>query len=166
MPRQVADGTYRDVIILGAKVNGIMPSRALRARIDVAADYAKRHPHVRLIATGGQGPDEGMAEGAVIRRELIARGIEADRIQSETTSTSTIENFAHSQSMWEGQPGVTVVTSDFHVNRARLIASLYFKLNTDALYAPTPRAQRGKYVLREGLAYIKLWVLYAKKRIR
>ena len=67
--RKNATGTYRFLIILGAKVNGIRPSRALQHRIDVAAAYAKAHPHVELIATGGQGPDEGMAEARVIERQ-------------------------------------------------------------------------------------------------
>lgn len=155
-----AAGNYRFVLILGAKVNGTSPSRALKHRIDVAADYAKIHPHVELIATGGQGPDEGMAEALVIERELIAQGIEPSRIHVEATSTSTIENFRHSQSFWDGETGLTIVTNDFHVPRARLIAKLYFQLESDALYAPTPPLAKGRYVIREVLAYVKLLVRY------
>lgn len=163
MKRINGNGTYRFVLILGAKINGTSPSRALRHRIDVAADYAKAHPTVELIATGGQGPDEGMAEALVIERELMARGIEPHRIHVEATSTSTIENFQHSRPFWEGETGLTIVTNDFHVPRARLIAKLYFQLESDALYAPTPPLAKGRYVIREVLAYVKLLVRYLFK---
>ncbi|WP_214793516.1 MULTISPECIES: YdcF family protein [unclassified Exiguobacterium] len=162
--RTNATGKYRFVLILGAKVNGISPSRALRHRIDVAAAYAKMYPYVELIATGGQGPDEGMAEALVIERELIARGIEPYRIHVEATSTSTIENFQHSRPFWQGETGLTIVTNDFHVPRARLIAKLYFQLESDALYAPTPSLAKGRYVIREVLAYVKLLVRYLFKK--
>lgn len=161
--RTNATGDYRFVLILGAKVNGTSPSRALRHRIDVAADYATAHPTVELIATGGQGPDEGMAEALVIERELMARGIEPHRIHVEATSTSTIENFQHSRPFWQGETGITIVTNDFHVPRARLIAKLYFQLESDALYAPTPPLAKGRYVIREVLAYVKLLVRYLFK---
>lgn len=160
MKRKYADGTYRFVVILGAKVNGISPSRALRNRIEMATYYAKKYPDVQLIATGGQGPDEGMAEALVIQRELINYGIDASRIHIEITSTSTIENYAHSQPIWHGEQGLTVVTNDFHVPRARLIARLYFGLETDALYAPTPPLTKVKYMVREVLSYVKLVVRY------
>lgn len=164
--RTNATGTYRFVIILGAKVNGTRPSRALQHRIDVAATHAKTYPHVELIATGGQGPDEGMAEAHVIARELMAQGIEARRIHVEATSTSTIENFEHSRACWDGEAGVTIVTNDFHVPRARLIARLYFHLESDALYAPTPPLAKGRYMIREGLAYVKLLGRYVFESIK
>ncbi|MDA5560709.1 YdcF family protein [Exiguobacterium sp. MMG028] len=161
--RTNATGDYRFVLILGAKVNGTSPSRALRHRIDVAVAYAKAHPYVELIATGGKGPDEEMAEALVIERELMACGIEPHRIHVEATSTSTIENFQHSRPFWEGETGLTIVTNDFHVPRARLIAKLYFQLESDALYAPTPPLAKGRYVIREVLAYVKLLVRYLFK---
>lgn len=166
MKRRTADGTYRYVLVLGAKVNGIRPSRALRYRIEAAAAYAKQYPHVELIASGGQGPDEGMAEADVIARELMARGIEESRIHIEAESTSTVENFQLSRSIWDGAPGLTIVTNDFHVRRARLVGRLYFGLSTDALYAKTPPATKLKYVVREQLAYVKLFINYMRWKWR
>ncbi|ERG67873.1 YdcF family protein [Exiguobacterium chiriqhucha] len=166
MKRRTADGTYRYVLVLGAKVNGIRPSSALRYRIEAAAAYAKRYPHVELIASGGQGPDEGMAEADVIARELMARGIDETRIHIEAESTSTVENFQLSRSIWDGEPGLTIVTNDFHVKRARLVGRLYFGLSTDALYAKTPPATKLKYVVREQLAYVKLFINYIRWKWR
>lgn len=166
MKRRNADGTYRYVLVLGAKVNGIRPSSALRYRIEAAASYAKKYPHVELIATGGQGPDEGMAEARVIARELIARGVEPARIHIEADSTSTYENYLFSRSIWYGEPGLTVVTNDFHVRRARLVGRLYFGLSTDALYAKTPTTTKLKYVVREQLAYVKLIINYMRWKWR
>lgn len=164
--RQNADGTYRYVLVLGAKVNGIQPSRALMHRIEAAAAYANRHPHVELIASGGQGPDEGMAEARVIARELMVRGVDAARIHIEAESTSTYENFLFSRPIWDGEPGLTIVTNDFHVRRARLVGKLYFGLAIDALYAKTPPATKLKYVVREQLAYVKLFINYMRWKWR
>ncbi|WP_114166904.1 YdcF family protein [Exiguobacterium sp. TNDT2] len=166
MRRHQANGTYRYVLILGAKVNGIHPSPALRHRIDVAATYAHQHPHVMFIASGGQGPDEGMAEARVIARELMTCGVAPERIHVEADSTSTIENFLYSRDIWAGETGLTIVTNDFHVRRARLVGRLYFGLETDALYAPTPNAVRVKYIIREQLAYIKLFIHYMRWKWR
>ncbi|TCI22517.1 YdcF family protein [Exiguobacterium sp. SL-9] len=166
MKRRHADGTYRYVLVLGAKVNGIQPSRALLHRIEAAAAYANKHPHIELIASGGQGPDEGMAEARVIERELMKRGVDEARIHVEADSTSTYENFLFSRSIWDGEPGLTIVTNDFHVRRAQLVGKLYFGLATDALYAKTPAATKWKYVVREQLAYVKLFINYMRWKWR
>ncbi|WP_236637368.1 YdcF family protein [Exiguobacterium sp. SH3S2] len=83
-----------------------------------------------MIATCGQGPDEGMAEADIIARELMALGVEERRIHIEADSTSTVENFQLSRPIWDGEPCLTIATNDFH---AVLVSRLYFGLATDAL---------------------------------
>ena len=110
------------VIVLGAKVNGTTPSWSLRKRIDSAAEYLMDHPEVVAVASGGQGADEGIAEGQAIANSLIAQGIHPERILVEDKSTSTEENLTFSKGVIESHGGsadskIVVVTSDFHMFR-------------------------------------------------
>jgi len=125
MKEPAADGEY--VIVLGAKVNGTTPSWSLRARIDSAAEYLKDHPEAMAVASGGQGPDEGIAEGQAIANSLISKGIGAERILIEDKSTSTEENLVFSRTLIEEHGGsadskIVVVTSDFHMFRTLRLA--------------------------------------------
>ena len=116
------------VIVLGAGVNGEMPSLILWSRINAAAAYLEEHPDVPVVLSGGQGPGETISEAACMRRELTARGVEEDRLLLEDRSTSTAENFAFSKELLEAHgidtdtAVIAVVTSDFHCFRAHLIA--------------------------------------------
>ncbi len=116
------------VIVLGAKVNGSTPSRSLRYRIESAADYLREHPDCKAIASGGQGPDEGISEAQAIADTLQAAGISADRILLEDRSESTEENLGFSLALMESDGGstdspVVIVTSDFHMFRALRLAA-------------------------------------------
>lgn len=116
------------VIVLGAGVNGETPSLTLRTRIEAAADYLTRHPGVPVVLSGGKGPGEAITEAEAMRRGLAAAGVEEDRLLLEERSTSTAENFAFSKELLEergldtGEATIAVVTSDFHLFRAHLIA--------------------------------------------
>ena len=50
-----ANGSNEYAIILGAKVNGEIPSLSLLYRLEVALDYANEYPHVKFVLSGGQG---------------------------------------------------------------------------------------------------------------
>ena len=107
------------VIVLGARVNEDGPSGSLSERIHTAADYLQANPKVLAVASGGQGDDEPMSEAACIRNNLIALGVEPERILLEDRSTSTVENLTYSFALLEGKAQkVGLVTNDFHVFRA------------------------------------------------
>ena len=74
------------VIILGARVKGENPTKSLMERIKAAIEYLKKNPKVKVIATGGQGKNENVAEGLAIKRELLKNGISEDRIILEDKS--------------------------------------------------------------------------------
>ena len=89
------------VIILGAKVNDSGVSLEFARRIDAAAEYAKAHPDVIVVTTGGKGSDEPESEGEAAAKRLIASGINAKRIVTEKKSDSTRENFAFAKELME-----------------------------------------------------------------
>ena len=114
------------IIVLGAGVNGETPSLTLRTRIDAAAAYLEEHPDVPVVLSGGQGPGEAITEAECMRRALVRRGVDESRLYPEERSTSTQENLRYSRAILEElgvDPAqrVAIVTSDFHLCRARLM---------------------------------------------
>ncbi|WP_252502519.1 YdcF family protein [Sporosarcina sp. Marseille-Q4943] len=153
--KPVADGSNEYAIILGAKVNGETPSLTLRYRLEKALSYAETYPDVNFILSGGQGPDEDIAEGEAMRRYLTENGVKEERLLLETESTSTYENLLYSKKLLpKDVNAVTIITSDFHLARARMIAAS-LDLETDAWPAKTPKSVEAKHHIRERLALIK-----------
>jgi len=150
-----ANGKNEYAIILGAKVNGEIPSLSLRYRLEAALDYAKKHPNVNLVLSGGQGPDEDITEAEAMRRFLVENGIDEDRLILETASTSTYENIQFSKKLLPASiHSVTIITSDYHLARAREIARK-LDLESDAVAAKTPKVVEWKLTTRERLALLK-----------
>lgn len=121
-----SDAPVSAVIVLGAGVNGETPSLTLRTRIDAAAAYLEEHPDVPVVLSGGQGPGEASTEAECMRRALVRRGVDESRLYPEERSTSTQENLRYSRAILEElgvDPAqrVAIVTSDFHLCRARLM---------------------------------------------
>ena len=121
-----SDEPVSAVIVLGAGVNGETPSLTLRTRIDAAAAYLEEHPDVPVILSGGQGPGEAITEAECMRRALVRRGVDESRLYPEERSTSTQENLRYSRAILEElgvdtAQRVAIVTSDFHLCRARLM---------------------------------------------
>ncbi|HEY4553449.1 MAG TPA: YdcF family protein [Bacillaceae bacterium] len=151
-----ADGTNKYAIVLGAKVNGETPSLSLQYRLEAALKYAREHPHVILILSGGQGPEEFIPEAEAMKRYLTAHGIEEDRLLLESESTSTYENILFSKRLLpKSADRVTIITSDYHLARARKLAR-GLGLETDAAEAKTPKIVEWKLTSRERLALLKI----------
>ena len=111
------------IIVLGAKVNGTVPSLALRCRIDRAYEYLRDNPNTVAIVSGGQGRGENISEAEAMRKGLVERGIDESRIILEARSTSTEENLEFSYELIEDSAAkVGLVTNNFHVFRALSIA--------------------------------------------
>ncbi len=115
------------LIILGAGVNGTVPSLTLRERLDAAYDYLQAHPHTLCIVSGGQGPGEEITEAKCMADWLVKEGIPAERILLEDQATSTRENLAFSLELITQQTGtrpqtVAIVSSEYHLYRTGLMA--------------------------------------------
>lgn len=120
-----ADCPY--VIVLGAKVNGTVPSISLGDRIDAAFTYLQAHPDTVAILSGGQGEDEGISEAQCMFEGLTARGIGANRLWLEENATSTWENITFSLDIIEEKTGIRpdtvgLLSSEYHLFRASLFA--------------------------------------------
>ena len=94
----------------------------LEYRLEAALSAYQAHPQT-IVCCGGKAGQEPEAEGTVMRAWLIARGVPEGDVLAETTSGNTKENFKNALSMLPQAPGrVLVVTSDYHLPRALMIA--------------------------------------------
>ena len=153
--KPLANGTNEYAIILGAKVNGEIPSLSLRYRLDAALKYADEYPHVKFILSGGQGPGELITEAEAMKRFLLDHGIKEERLLLEQQSTSTYENILFSKRIMPASINeATIITSDYHLARARKLAKT-LGLQTDAVSAETPKIVELKLTTRERLALLK-----------
>jgi uncharacterized SAM-binding protein YcdF (DUF218 family) len=153
--KPLADGTKDYAIVLGAKVNGETPSLSLRYRLEATLKYANQYPHVKLVLSGGQGSDEYISEAEAMRRYLVENGISEERLLLESKSTSTYENILLSKELLPSSvQSVTIITSDYHLARARRIASA-LDLQSDAVHAKTPKIVELKSRVRERAALLK-----------
>ena len=115
------------IIVLGAGVNGTVPSMSLQDRIDAAYDYLAANPGCIGILSGGQGPGEDISEAQCMADRLTAKGIDKERLWLEDRSTSTRENIAYSLALIEEKTGqrpqtAGILSSEYHLYRAGQVA--------------------------------------------
>lgn len=115
------------VIVLGALVRGDEPSLSMVERTQAALDYMNTHPDTVVIVSGGQGDMEDISEAEAMYRWLVDNGADGSRIILEDKSTSTRENLANSfdiirQRGDDPAKSTAVITSEYHIYRAKLIA--------------------------------------------
>lgn len=156
------------VIVLGAGVNGETPSHTLRTRIDAAADYISLlDESVPVILSGGQGAGESISEAECMRRALTKLGVAESRLILEDKSTDTRENFENSCAILremglslDEDTCIAIVTSDFHLCRAKRLLSDYAEAQAVGVGAPLPWLYLSvNYYVREAFALAELLIL-------
>lgn len=122
-----ADTVCEYVVVLGAGVHGTQPSLSLRNRLDAAYDFLTKNPDVICIVSGGQGEGELITEAKCMYDDLVAHGIDPDRIWQEDKATSTEENLQFSLDLIEQRTGqrptqINLLSSEYHLYRAGMFA--------------------------------------------
>ena len=117
--RQEREADY--LIVLGAGVNGTVPSLSLRNRLDAALVYLQEHPNTICVVSGGKGDGENITEAECMYRYLTAAGIDPKRIIKEEQATSTQENLAYSTAL-VGKDSIGILSSEYHLYRAGCMA--------------------------------------------
>lgn len=150
------------VVVLGAQTHGNRPSRTLRERLDLAYAYLLENPQAVCFVSGGQGSDETHTEAFVMRQYLLDRGVEDGRIVMEEQARSTRENLMFSCELARARgmepERVLIITSEFHLCRAKYIART---LGLDACglgSTTTPWVLKILYEVREVFAFVKAFL--------
>lgn len=144
------------VIILGCRVKGTVPTKALYSRCLSASKYLKTNPNARAILSGGQGKDEQISEAECMYRILTSLGIDEGRLIKEEKSTSTYENLLYSKDLTQ-EKRIAIATSEYHIYRSKLIAK-ELGLLASAIPAKSIPVLRVSYFTREvfGVWYLKI----------
>lgn len=155
-------------IVLGAGIRGEEPSITLRRRLDRSIEYLAANPNARVIVSGGYGKDTAITEAEVMKRYLIAHGISELRILKEEKSTTSDENLKYTRQLLDQLYGrevtaIAVITSDYHMFRAKHIASRYYS-EVYGIPSETPAAIRINYAIREYFAVLKMVVVEMGKK--
>lgn len=143
------------VIILGAGLNGSSPSLTLLQRINAAIDYLKKDINIDVIVSGGKGFRETFTEAEIMSKILQNNGIGNDRIVLEDRSTNTYENLLYSGNLTDLNKKVIIVSSGFHLFRAKNIAKKIGYKNIGGIASTTPLLLLPNYYVREYFAVIK-----------
>lgn len=147
-------------IVLGAQWKESGPSYVLQKRLDAAVTYLNESPETICIVSGGQGANEPIAEADGMAEYLIAQGIDGSRILRETKSTDTRENLVNSAAYCDVEnASVVLVTNNFHMYRALLLAEKLGYGNVEGLAAGSYPAMLPNNLLREFLGILKDTVL-------
>jgi len=110
------------VVVLGAGPIGDQVTPLLASRIEKGIAIYQKHPGSKLIMSGGQGPDEIIAEGQAMADYALEQGIPAEDIVIENQSTNTEENLKFSYALMKPGSRFALVTNYYHVFRALLLA--------------------------------------------
>ena len=112
------------IIVLGAGVNGAVPSLSMVNRLTAALAYLEAHPDCVAVLTGGMGAGETVTEAEAMAKWLKDRGIPEARLLLEPRATNTAENLSFSFALLpEPERAVVgVVSSEYHLCRAKLMA--------------------------------------------
>lgn len=114
------DGPRTAIVVLGLGLNGdgsMTPELVARLRSAVAA--AERSPESPIIVTGGN-PQSGVTEAEAMQRWLVDEGIAADRIHTESTANSTVQNAQRTTALAAkiGIENLVLATTASHLRRA------------------------------------------------
>ncbi|SOZ51277.1 conserved membrane hypothetical protein [Cupriavidus taiwanensis] len=115
------------IIVLGARTASCQLHPILIGRLEEGLTQAQRWPQSKVVVSGGEGSGLGCHEANIMADYLFKNGLSPDRVISEPLSSNTWAGILFSRVLLHGD-GVTskdpvlVVTSDFHVPRARRLA--------------------------------------------
>ena len=152
------------LIVLGAGVNGTVPSLSLFERLEAAKEYMYEYPSAVAVVSGGQGEGENITEAECMRRWLEKNGIASERILTEYRASSTYENIKYSLQVISGNGGnpngrVAIVSSEYHLFRAKSYAR---KLGAEALGVAAHTSypvMRINYFIREAFGVAAMWTM-------
>jgi len=142
-------------ILLGAGLNGSTPSLTLLQRINAAVEYLYKNKNVKVVVSGGKGTRELYTEAEIMSKLLQTRGIEINRIIIEDNSTDTKENLEYSKSMIGIDRKIVIISSGYHLFRAKNIAKKLGYKDIGGIAGKTPSLLVPNYYVREYFAVIK-----------
>ncbi len=142
-------------IVLGAGVKDENISTTLKLRLDKAAEYAKENPETILILSGGLSDDSEHPESYYMYHYLKEIGVSEERMIQESEAQNTVENIAYSKLLAREGSKIGIISSNFHLFRAELIANKQGLSNVYTIGASSDPVLFFHYCVRDAIAIIK-----------
>ena len=113
-----SDTSTKNALVLGLAHEDGKPAPDLISRLETAEKYAQEKPDAVLILTGGNPGVSGKSEADVMHDILVEWGMDENRLRLEDQARSTKENFRNAAEMIDPEEPITLITSDYHMDRA------------------------------------------------
>ncbi len=112
---------YREVRSYFEQPQALLVLGGATEREDFAAEFARRHPNLPIWVSGGSNPEytQGVFADAGISPERLH--IDRNAVDTVTNFTTLVDQFRAS-----GIDSVYLITSDYHMRRARIIGEVVF----------------------------------------
>ncbi len=147
---------FNAIIVLGAGITqkGNL-TKVARSRMDRAIELYREGAAPRMIVTGKK-------ESFVMKRYAVKQGINNAHVLSESRALDTIGNAFFTRKLFllpNNWQSIIVVTSIFHINRARLVFGKVLGRSYRMLFVPSKRvlsdkAFKGKLEVEKGLTLL------------
>ncbi|MDD8048473.1 MAG: YdcF family protein [Thomasclavelia sp.] len=97
----------------------------LKGRCDVAVASANKYPNAYIFCSGGATSKGGSTntEAGLMKDYMVSKGIDASRIITEETATTTVENAKNTFTMLPnyGVTSIDIISSQYHLKRGTLL---------------------------------------------
>lgn len=163
------NGQHKDLtkpdylLVLGAGLKGHEIKTSLKHRLDTTLEFNKIYPDLKIIVSGGQGPDEDISEAKAMKDYLTSHGIDENLIIMEDNSTNTYENFLFTKDVLDkitnkNDYTLTIISNGFHMYRAKYLGE---KVGFKCLGYPAPSEALTSFnfYIREFFGVIKAYIL-------
>jgi uncharacterized SAM-binding protein YcdF (DUF218 family) len=152
------------IVVFGAAEYAGRPSPVYRARLDHAAELARRGLAPIVITTGGAGADPRFSEGEVGREYLSGLGIPDGRLIAETQSPDTAESARRVATIMRanGMHTCLAVSDAYHIFR---IKRMLGREGVTVYGSPRPNSKPATFWKRQAavgheIASYTLWLLH------
>lgn len=146
-------------IVLGAAVDGSVPSPVFMERIRHAVTLYQNGTVATIIFTGGFGKGEPNAESLVGANYARLSGIPPAAILTETNSHTTRQNLSEAKFLMtsSGLHSAIIVSDPLHLRRASIMAR---DLGIQSVTSPTPTSRYRSMMARLGFLIRELYFLH------
>ncbi|MFH1802333.1 MAG: ElyC/SanA/YdcF family protein [archaeon] len=121
------------IIVLGVDAPGGKISKEMKSRVDEALKIYKGNKGCKILMAGGfslryKGTDPGFRESQVMREYAIRQGVNKGDVLTEESSRDTLGNAYFTKPLVKKRlwKRIAIVTSDFHIGKARFMFDLVY----------------------------------------
>ncbi len=141
-------------VVLGKALENGKPTRELIRRLETAKKYLETNSDSTLILAGGNSDLSGVTEAETMRNILLDWGVPDNKIILEDKSDSTKRNMYNVLLLIGSGKDIVLISSDYHMNRAVMMAEKFGFKDVKRLPAPSGFFTYGANMLSEDVLFL------------